>query len=155
MRAAKRFWIYSGLGVPEGVALVRRTDRGSASKRILLIGGTEMQGLTLPLASLMVNSNSALHIDLRDASLRQWASNDWLNSHLAVFRPTAVFVALDPRDSLARQAVRARIRRHGARDVWLVPPGIPWHAARRYVPAPELNAEGYALWAGRALSVVK
>ena len=92
MRAEKRFWIYSGLGVPEGAGLVRRPDRGSASERILLIGDSEVQGLTLPLASLVSDAESALHVDLRDATLRHWAANDWLRSHLAVFRPTAVFV---------------------------------------------------------------
>lgn len=155
MRVAKRFWIYSGLGVPEGVALVKRPNRGRADKRIVLIGGSVIQGLALPMSSLVTDSDSALHIDIRDASLRDWAEHDWLKSHLQVFRPTVVFVALDPRDSLARQCVRGRIRRAGAKDVWLVPPGISWCATKRFVPAPELNAEGFALWAASALAVVK
>lgn len=155
MRAEKRFWIYAGLGVPEGVALVRRPDRGSAADRIMLVGSAELQPIVAPLSSLVQDRGSALHVDLREASLRRWAEADWLDSHLSVFRPTAVMLGLDPRDSLARQAVRARVRRAGAKDLWLVPPGVAWRATRRYLPAPELNAKGYALWAARALAMIK
>jgi hypothetical protein len=155
MRAAKRFWIYSGLGVPEGVALVRRPERSSAERRVLLVGMPEMQGIVPPLSSLVAGHDGAMHADLRRATLRQWAANDWLTSHLNVYRPTSVFVGLDPRDSLARQLVRGRIRRAGARDVWLVPPRIPWVTTRRYLPAPESSVEGYALWAARAFAVIK
>lgn len=155
MQAAKRFWIYSGLGVPEGVALVRRPQRSAAERRVLLVGGPEMQGIVPPLSSLVAGHDGAMHVDFRAATLRQWAQGDWLASHLSVFRPTSVFVGLDPRDSLARQVVRGRIRRAGARDVWLVPPRIPWVATRRYLPAPESSVEGFALWAAQAFAVIK
>jgi len=155
MRAAKRFWIYSGLGVPDGVALVRRPERGSARQRVLFIGSPETQGIVPPLSSLVADHGGAMHADVRPTTLRQWAENDWLSSHLQVFRPTSVLIGLDPRDSLARQVVRGRIRQAGARDVWLVPPRIPWVATRRYLPAPELSVKGYALWAARAFAVVK
>ena len=155
MRPAKRYWIYSGLGVPEGAGLVRRPNRRSAADRIILLGHTSLQGLVAPLSSLLADRGSILHVDLRDATLRDWAKHDWLTGHLAAFRPTAVFLALDPRDSMAKQSVRNRVRKAGAVDVWLVPPGISWAATRRYVPAPDLNARGYAAWASRALAVVK
>lgn len=155
MQAAKRFWIYSGLGVPDGVALVRRPERGTAKRRVLLVGGPEMQDIMPALSSLIAGHDGAIHADFRQATLRQWAENDWLTSHLSVFRPTSVFIGLDPRDSLARQVVRGRVHRSGARDVWLVPPKVPWVATRRYLPAPEPSVKGYALWAARAFAVIK
>lgn len=155
MQAAKRFWIYSGLGVPEGVALVRRPERLSAERRVLLVAAPQVQGIVPPLSSLVAGHGGAMHADVRPATLRQWAENDWLTSHLSVFRPTSVFVGLDPRDPLARQVVSGRIRRAGARDIWLVPPRVPWVATRRYLPAPEPNVEGYARWAAQAFAVIK
>jgi hypothetical protein len=155
MRAAKRLWIYSGLGVPDGVALVRRPERSAAERRVLLIGAPTVQGVALPLSSLVAGHGGSVHVDIRDATLRQWARSDWLKSHLTVHRPTSVVVGLDPRDSLARQLVSGRIRRAGARDVWLVPPRIQWVTTRRFLPAPQPSVEGYALWAARAFAVIK
>jgi hypothetical protein len=155
MRAAKRFWIYSGLGIPEGVALVGRPARSTAERRVLLIGAPAVQGIVPPLSLLVAGHGGAMHVDVRRATLRQWAENDWLTSHISVFRPTSVFVGIDPRDSLARQLISGRIRRGGAQDVWLVPPQVPWVATRRHLPAPESSVEGYALWAARAFAVIK
>lgn len=155
MRAAKRFWIYHGLGVPEGVALVRKPERARAKQRVLLVGSAQIQGIVPPISSLVVGHEGQMHTDLRSATLRDWARHDWLATHLAVFRPTSVLVGLDPRDVLARRVVRGRILRSGAMDVWLVPPTVPWFQTSRYLPAPEQNAEGFALWAARAFAVVK
>ena len=155
MRAAKRLWIYSGLGVPEGIALVRRPLRRRTTKRILLVGNPKMRGIVPPLSSLVTDHNGVMSTDLRDATLRQWAENDWLDSHLRVFRPSSVLIGLDPRDRLARWVLSRRIRRYGARDIWLVPPKVPWAATSRFLPAPVLNVKGFALWAAKAFDVIK
>lgn len=158
MRSEKRLWIYSGFAVPEGVALVRRRParRSACPRRVLLVGDLRAQALMAPMARLADGDDVALHVDAKAGSTaRDWAKNDWLNSHLAIFRPTVVFLAIDPRDMLARRTIRARVRRAGAQEFWLVPAGVPHPPSARFIAAPQANVAGFAAWAGRAWSVIK
>jgi len=155
MRSEKRLWIYSGLSVPEGVALVRPPVKRIRSVRnVLLIGGWHAQGLFPPMSRLALDSGVALHVDSRDSSARDWAKKDWLKSHLKSFRPKIVFLALDPSDDLARQAIKARVRSSGADLFWLVPYGIDYKRSFRYLHAPNDDVEGFAAWAADAWTMV-
>lgn len=110
----------------------------------------------LPMSKLAEASDAALHVDVdRRATTRDWAKEDKLTSHLAVFQPTVVLLALDPGDMLARRCIRARVRAAKAREFWLVPPGVDSPPSARFIRAPEPHAAGYAAWAARAWAVVK
>jgi hypothetical protein len=110
----------------------------------------------LPMAKLAEAADVALHVDVDLVSTtRDWAKGDKLTSHLAVFRPNVVFLALDPGDMLARRCIRARVRAARAREFWLVPPGVDSPPSARFIRAPKANAAGYAAWAARAWAVVK
>lgn len=156
MRSAKRLWIYAGLGVPEGVALVRRPRRSRATRRVLLVGDPYVVGaLTPPLARLAQDAGAMLHIDGKEGSTRAWATEGWLPAALAAFNPTTVLLALDPRDVLARRAIRARIRRSKAEEFWLVPPGVPAQPSGRFIASEGTDARSVAAWAARAWSVTQ
>lgn len=155
MRADKRLWIYSGLGVPEGVALVRRPPRRKLERRVLLVGGLRARQLAPLVARLAQGAGASLHVDSRPgASTRDWAATDWLPTHLAVYRPTHVLLVLDPRDVLARRVIRAKVRRAGGETFWLVPPGVPHEASPRFIAAPGDDARSLAAWAAKAWGVV-
>ncbi len=110
----------------------------------------------LPMSKLAEASEASLHVDVDyRTTTRDWAKGDKLTSHLAVFRPTVVLLALDPGDMLARRCIRARVRRAKAREFWLVPPGVDSPPRARFIRAPIANAAGYAAWAARAWAVVK
>ena len=158
MRTAKKLWLYSGLAVPQGVAYVRRepVKRTFSPTRLLLLGGHEAQGVAVPLSRMTGFSGAAMHVDIdARASTRDWAKSDKLKSHLAVFRPTWVIFALDPSDMLARRCIRAKLRKAGARDVWMTPPGVDFPESARCIPAPEANVAGFAAWAARVWAMVR
>lgn len=156
MRGDKRRWIYAGLAVPPDAALVRRPLRSTASQRVLLTGGPYVHALLAPMTRLATDSATALLVDVRPlATTRDWAVKPWLIEHLVAFRPTIVFLVLDPRDVVARRVIKERIRRAGARDYWLVPPGVPHRGSARFISSPKVNASGVAAWAARAWSVVR
>lgn len=156
MQTQKRLWIYSGLAVPEGIGLVRRqAHQAVAPRRVLLVGDSSARGLVLPMTQLAMASNSALHVDIDPgASARDWAKNDKLVAHLAVFRPNVVFLVLDPADMLARRCIRARVAAAGARAFWMVPPGVSSPPRTRFITSSEPNATGLATWAARAWTMV-
>jgi len=155
MRGEKRLWIYSGLAVPEGVGLVRRSvERAKSYCRVLLVGSGIAHGLVPTLSRLATDSQANLHVDVRvGKGLRDWAKQSWLQSHLSIFKPSVVFLVLDPGDLLARKIVEMRIRRAGAKDVWLVPHGIKPPASSKFVLAPKPHAAGFASWASRGWAV--
>ncbi len=160
MRSEKRLWIYTGLSVPEGAGLVRRlaararpVGRSAAAVRILLLGDSHAQGLLPPMSRLAGDAGAALHADARlGSSLRDWATQGWLQAHLAAFRPTAVFVAMDHRDPLARRMVQARVRRIRAEIFWLLPAGVPHVSSTHFIGATGDGAASFAAWAARAWS---
>jgi len=157
MRTEKRLWIYSGLSVPEGVALVRpAVKRLKSVREVLLVGDWHAQGLFPPMARLAADSRVDFHMDARvGSSLRDWAKKDWLKVHLKSFEPKIVFIAIDPSDELARQAVKSRVKRSRAEVFWLVPFGIGCKRSNRYLSAPSDDIGGFAAWAARAWSVVE
>lgn len=108
-----------------------------------------------PMSKLAGDSGAALHVDTRPrSSLRDWAKKGWLQSHLAAFRPTAVFIATDLRDPLARRMVQARVRRVCAELFWLVPAGVPHVSSTHYIGAAGDDAASFAAWAARAWSAL-
>lgn len=156
MRGDKRRWIYAGLAVPPDAALVRRPFQPMVYQRVLIVGGPYVHALLAPMTRLASDSSTALSVDARPlATIRDWANKPWLTQHLFTFRPTIVFLVLDPRDVVARRVIKERIRRGGARDHWLVPPGVPHRGSARFISSPKVNASGVAEWAARAWSIVR
>ena len=156
MRAEKRFWIYSGLGVPEGVALVRRPRRSLARDRVLLLGKQEVvQALTPLLARLAEDAAGDLIARHQEGSTRSWVTEGWLSAALAECDPTLVFLAMDPTDVLARRAIRARLRRAKAEEFWLIPPGVSVQPSSRFIASEGTDARSLAAWAARAWSVTR
>jgi hypothetical protein len=156
MRREKRVWIYAGLGVPRGTALVRKPDggRGFDGRRVLLVGRDEAYGLSAPLARLAADSGVSFRVDFRrGTSAMDWAENQWLDHHLRNFRPTSVFFVADLSDSVAAKKVAAKVRLAGAPLLWLTP---GFHGRRPWsVPARDLTVSGYAAWAGQAWAMLQ
>ena len=157
MRREKRVWIYAGLGVPQGTALVRKGPVGppAGGLRILLAGREEAQGLVAPLARLASDAGVSLRVDHRPGTTaRDWADNPWLSQHLLTFRPTAVFFVADPSDVAAARKLAAIVARAGVPLLWLTP-GPSTAKGALSVPARDLTASGYAAWAGQAWAMVR
>jgi hypothetical protein len=107
------------------------------------------------MSKLASDVGASLHVDARPGSgLRDWATKGWLQSHLAVFAPTEVFVATDVRDPLARRMVQARVRGARAELFWLVPAGVPHVPSAHYLGAAGNDAASFAAWAARAWSAL-
>lgn len=153
MRGRKRAWIYAGLGVPEGRALVRPVaPHAYDPARVLLAGTDEGRGLVAPLSRLAAENHTALKVDCRiGATSGDWAVNDWLDQHLAVFRPTTVLFVGDRRFAGAITE-KVNAGEGDARLLWLAPSGS--RAVERVevavVVARSGTASGYAAWAGQA-----
>lgn len=154
MKTEKRSWIYTGLGVPDGVALVAPPRKNLPQARVLLVGNEDALGLVAPMEQLAADDKQLFHTELSiGSSLKEWThqtESKKLGLALTVFRPTVVLVVLDPRDTLLRQLLSSRVRRAQANDLWLVPPGISWRPTKRFIPATDTSVHGYAAWAGRA-----
>lgn len=151
MQAAKRLWIYAGLAVPEGVALVRRGRPRPAALRprlVLLVGDETARRLAAPLDDLAAGSATHIVVCARDgSSATEWAADGSFAAQLERIMPGAVLYALDGTDVRAVAALMARPRRLGAEGWWLPPPGRTVIGVRS-VPPPL-----WALRAGRAASV--
>lgn len=152
MHGDKRLWIYAGLAVPEGIGLVKLPVMAAPrARRVLLVGDDRGRPLVPVLRRLAADSGARLQSDLRRGSTpRQWLSSGRLVAQLARFRPGAVLVALDPRDVVARRSLHEQVRRAGALDVWLVPPGLLRRSQGRFVAAQAADARSLAAWAARA-----
>jgi hypothetical protein len=155
MRQDKRLWIYGGLGIPEGVALVKRPV-APRPMRVLFVGNESGRPLVPILRQLAEDSRAPFTVDLRRrSSVRQWLAEPWLFEHLAHLRPTTVFFALDPRDVLGRRAIHERVRRAGGADFWLAAPGILSRSTPRFIAAPASDARSLAAWAARAWNAAR
>lgn len=155
MQSAKKRWLSSGLVVPAGTALVRRAEPPKQVERLLVVGHVALEPvLSVPLASMAKERDLPTHLDFRRGFLRDWIERRWLQEDLVTFRPTVVFVAHNPIDAFARQMVRGLIRKVGAREIWMVPPGIGWRATKNFCPAFDLSVEGVASWVARAFAMV-
>ena len=151
MQQDKRLWIYGGLGVPEGVALVKRPLGARRRARVLFAGNESGRPLVPVLKRLAADSGASLSVDLRaNTSARQWLAEPWLAEQLARLRPTTVFFALDPRDVLARRSIHERVRRAGGADFWLAAPGILQRSTPRFISGRASDARSLAAWAASA-----
>lgn len=162
MRREKRVWIYAGLGVPPGAALVRTHESlpGLADgRRVLVVGCEAAHGLVPPMARLAADSGFSLKVDHRRSTTRDWAQRPWLDHHLASYQPTVVFVVADPADEMSAHLIRRKVSFHRKPIFWMTPPGAAKSpdptASQVVIPARDLTASGYAAWAGRAWSMVK
>lgn len=157
MRGEKRRWLYSGITVPRGIALVRRPVRrvATAATRVLLIGGPVAQHIAPALGRIAREARVDFLLDARPAATTlDWHSRGWLANHLATFSPAVVLIGLDPTLPGMRR-VEASVRGIGATPLWL--PSGP-AALRNSLPATTLHlpvgkdrmtptAAGYAAWA--------
>jgi hypothetical protein len=159
MRRKKRVWIYAGLGVPKGAALVRRVAAlpvRADSRRALLMGQLEVQGLVAPMARLAADSGATLRVDTRAGTAAEWSQSKRLEHHLSIFDPTVVFLVADPRDEVSVFRIRRKMQEHPAAALfWLIPPQVRAAPHPRFIPARNLTAAGYAAWAGQAWRMVK
>jgi len=161
MRVEKRQWVYQGLGVPEGVGLVRRpssrrlTD-SAMTRRLLLCGEQLVKEILPPLARLASDGGMSIHVDARPGkSAHEWAKQGWLRAHLVTFQPTVVLLALDPRDLLARRLIDLRIARAGADLLWVVPHEIECPQEIGFFAAPSSSVTAMAGWVGRLWADIK
>lgn len=160
MLAGKRQWIYSGLGVPRGVALVRRpSSRSPLTERstVVLCGGTHASALAVPLGELVRGAGATLVVRVKPGSTpADWAAEPALPAELRALRPAAVLYALCPSDRRSRAALSAAARSTGAAVRWLAPPGDSGRGAETVVaPLYVVSLSGlsvgtYAAWAGAA-----
>lgn len=187
MDPKKRAWIWSGIALATGVGVVLMM--GSAADatvgpllvpgdRLLLLGDSLAEGLATPLGQLSHDTHVDFASDGRSGTrIADWASQSWLETALAR-RPKLVIVSLgtndmlmlDPRIETGQlRALVARIKASGARQLWLMPPTMPFddHGVRAMLEeagmdlfpsdaldiprGPDLihpTAMGYAGWAG-------
>jgi hypothetical protein len=159
MRAAKRQWIYAGLAVPAGVALVRRSALGQSAAPpgfVLLVGDERALAIAAPLEDLTSASPTQLAVRVRPgSSASDWAVDGSFTDDLRRMRPDVVLFALPVDDPRSVAALVARARRGGAAPWWLPPPGRTVLGAFA-LPAPlwvvsssrPMSVGTYAAWAG-------
>jgi len=158
MRAAKRQWIYAGLAVPQGVALVghaRTRPQKRSARRILLVGDDHARGIATPLADLSVGSGTTLVVRSRKSSqAADWLTDELFWTGLSSIRPDAVLFSLDAADGASAAALARRAGRSVAVVRWLPPPGrrvegLPSVPAPLWLLRPEqrMSVGRYAAWA--------
>lgn len=129
MRAAKRQWIYTGLAVPRGVALVRRTPaRPEQARRgtIVLVGDETAHALATPLSDLAKDAGTPFVARYAPRSTAlDWSTDAVLESQLQRLRPSHVLYAMDGQDARAVVLLATKAQRVGARPQWLATPGRP------------------------------
>lgn len=140
MDADKRAWIWGGIAIAAGIGLVVtlsdvRRDPASP-KRVLLIGDSLAEGLSVPLRALVEGQGALFRADGRSGTtIGDWARANWLGDLLTSFGPDLVLVSLGTSDMrlgdptteapLVRALV-ARAEAAGAEVVWLEPPDMPF-----------------------------
>ena len=156
MRRAKREWIYVGLAVPEGAALVRRADPRPRPARVLLAGGPSAELLRTPLYELaqgaLVRLDTAIR---REATASAWLGGGWLAPALVRFTPECVLLSVAVDDGYAAASLGALVSGFGAALVWMPSSGLDVPSPS--VRAPDggrLTATAYASWAGAAWSAL-
>jgi hypothetical protein len=157
MRAAKRQWIYTGLAVAPGVAIVRRSaprPRRLPAGPLLLVGDETARALATPLGDLATKTILVARY-VPGSTAVDWARDALLDAELRQLRPRHVLYAMSGEDPLAVTALTSKARRAGATPTWLArfeqhaPLGntvLPPLAAAR--PGQPLTAGTYAAWAG-------
>lgn len=161
MLAAKREWIYSGLAVPPGLALVRpvgpRAPVAEGSS-VLLCGSSVTTALAVPLGALARGDGVDLHVLAEDGTdAADWSKRPGFPGYLRRLKPAAVLYVLSPEDRRAVKALTLAARSAGAEVRWLAPPGARL-SGEGIVPAPididdpagQMSVGMYAAWAGAA-----
>ena len=161
MLAAKRQWIYSGLGVPRGMALVRPTAPRAALRElhtVVLCGGSRVPALAVPLGALASGDGVRLTTLYHPGTTAaDWAREPGFPAYLRSLHPAAVLYLLSPDDPRYDAALTAAAQSAGAEVRWMPPPGAT-RTGRETVPAPSsilksgagFSVGTYAAWAGAA-----
>jgi hypothetical protein len=149
MQTAKRRWIYSGLALPKGVGIVRRSagvvarpqaDFGAVrTLRVALIGDELGDGLSMALRLLGEESGASVNSCPRSGStVAAWLDEGWFDDVL-VGLPQWVIAAftwgIPSPERLAVPTGAMRVAqeaadRVSARVVWVAPPGVLTDAVR-------------------------
>jgi hypothetical protein len=158
MRRAKQEWIYIGLAVPHGAALVRASSfaQNAMPTRVLLAGGPSAELLRMPLSQLASGAMVELDILVREETTASaWAMGGWLPQALVSSNPEAVMLALEVDDVYAAASLVALAAGYGAKVVWLPESGEdPPYLSVRAPQGGKLTAAEYASWAGAAWSAL-
>lgn len=158
MRPNKRIWLFGGLTVPDGVALVRpRPPEDSRTPRVLLCGGDQVAPLATVLERLVTDCGGVFASELRaDSTSDDWLRHGWLEKRCQDFAPTAVLLALEPAASVADQVLK-KLADQAFKGLGFAHAGAPG-ARLMWLPSPAgsgLSARTYASWAARALAMVR
>jgi hypothetical protein len=149
MQTAKRRWIYSGLAIPKGVGVVRRSgadvsrpraDFGAGpTVRVALIGDELADGLSMALRLLGEEAGALIDSCPRPAStVASWLDEGWFD-HVLAGTPQWVVAAFtwgipgSARLAVPTGAMRVAQEsadRVAARVVWVAPPGVLADAVR-------------------------
>lgn len=153
----KRLWIYAGLVLAAGVGLVTAVPDAppmstrpptGPDARLLLVGDSLAQGLSVPLAAIAKSVGASLFVAARSGTrMDQWASsNGWLEQALAAAKPQVVLVSLGTNDMklattgrqdlhMSRILSMIRAAPSGtAEPVWIMPPTLPFGDPRGIRP---------------------
>lgn len=159
LRLRHRRWVYGGLDVPEGKALVRGPGEPAEEPRLpqqLLVMGDEVaRAVGAPLMRLARDAEvGLLVVSQAGHPAEAWLEHGWIVSAVGRCLPDLVIFAFlagqDPA-TIERLAMAT-----GAPALWLSPE--PAHATERVTPVhlattPDTMAPtafGYAAWAGKA-----
>lgn len=161
LRLRHRRWVYEGLDIPEGKALVRGTPRPHRSPppQLLVVGDEVAQAVGPPLTRLSRDAGVAILVQGRPGKgARAWLEEGWIVSAVARCLPDLLVLAFmvgqeaEVMDQLAALA--------GCPALWMSPE--PVEATEAVTPvhlaaAPDTmspTAFGYAAWAGKAWHVM-
>jgi lysophospholipase L1-like esterase len=187
MDPKKRAWIWSGLALATGVGVVVLLGPRPAlavrpmllpGERFVVIGDSLAQGLAMPFSQLAQDASVQFaEAGHQGSTILDWAHEPWLDEVLSA-RPRLLVVSLGTNDMLlgaplaeepALRALVGRIQASGARQLWLMPPSMPFpdagvrdmleRAGMDLFPSDALDiprgpdqihptAMGYAGWAG-------
>jgi hypothetical protein len=161
LRLRHRRWVYEGLDIPEGMALVRRESpkKRPPPPQLLVVGDEVAQAVGPPLTRLARDAGVAILVQGRPGlPAESWLEQGWIVSAVGRCLPDLLLLAFmsgqDP-DTMDKLAVAA-----GCPALWLSPD--PAEATKVVTPvhlpaAPDTMAPtalGYAAWAGRAWHVM-
>jgi hypothetical protein len=158
VQQSKREWVYRGLAVPPGSALVRSsTAHGEKAPRsVVFAGGAWAEPLRVPLSDMADGSKSLLSVFLREeSSVEEWITRGWLAEAAASLPGVdAVLLGLTVDPKTLRLVLPFPLR---SRIVWLLSPGAMASEAVTVDPprGGMLTASEYASWAGSAWQALR
>ncbi len=130
MRARKLLWIYAGIPVDAGMALVRPWHpprRLAPGARLLLVGDQSVLGIAPPMARLARENDVAFLADGRAKSrFEEWATQPWLAEAVAKFQPTLVLASLGTNEKEIHRShvieLGKRLSASAPSAIWIAPP---------------------------------